>query len=93
MAIKMKGDVRGMGETPRQKRKEIIHGLDNVVLLAENERQIVPVHNSASCHKDIRIRGGINPCIPNFGRRLEFGRLLKTYVSHTHTNNMLSRCV
>jgi len=70
----MNGDERGMNEIPKQKRKEFIHGLYNVVLLAENERQIVPVHNSASCYKDIRIRGGINPCITNFGSRFEFGR-------------------
>jgi hypothetical protein len=44
MAIKMDGDVRGMNEIPRQKRKEIIRGLDNVMLLAENERQILSVH-------------------------------------------------
>ena len=32
MAIKMDGVVRGMNETPRQKRKDIVQGLDNVVL-------------------------------------------------------------
>jgi hypothetical protein len=45
IVIKMDGDARGVNEIPKQKRKEIIHGLDNVVLLAENERQIVPVRN------------------------------------------------
>ena len=74
MAIKTDGDIRGMSEIPRQKRKEVVHGLDNVVLLAESERQIVPVRNSASCHKDIRIIRDINPCIPNFGSKFEFGR-------------------
>jgi len=38
MAIKMDSDVRGMNEIPRQKWKDIIQVLGNVVLLVEDER-------------------------------------------------------
>jgi hypothetical protein len=38
MEITMDGDVRGMNRIPRQTRKEIIQGRDNVVLLTENGR-------------------------------------------------------